>query len=238
MHDYSQKARIYWWIMALTGFGLLAFALGRLASQPSTTLMQVVLICVFVCAGAFFPVRMPGATQSFAAGDIYIFLALLVIGVEAAAVVAAVEGAVGALRTSKRWTSWFGTPAAAAIATTLSGFALLTAQGMLQTNGKLSGATTLLTLTAFAMLYFALCNLLPSLLMALKRNERLDVGAVLKDRSWMALAHLCSIAMASLLHLGGAKVDGWLLLSALPVILISQWVAHNTLERVAVESQV
>lgn len=233
MHDYSRKAQLYWWIVAVLGFGLLAYALVRMAALPVSTLAQLGLICAFVCAGAFFPVRMPGSTQSYAAGEIYIFLALLVFGIEAAAIVAALEGAIGALRSSKRWTSWLGTPAMAAIATSVSGFGLLTTQAALQKSGMLNGASTLLMLTTFALIYFALCNILPSLVVALKRNERLNVGALLQDRSWMAMAHLCSIALASLLHLGGAKVDGWVLLSALPVIFLSQWIAHTLLERLS-----
>ena len=163
--------------------------------------------------------------------DRFIFLALFLFGVEAAVVVAAIEGGIGAARTSKRWTSWFGTPAMAAIATAVTGCGFLGAQAMLAKQGMLSGAATLLLMTGFAMLYFALTNFLPAQLLALKRNERLDVPGLLGDRSWMAMAHLCSVAIASFVHLANASVDVWILLAALPAIFIAHWVVHSMLER-------
>jgi len=235
MNGYNNSARAYWWIIAIVGFGLLVNALIFVAALPTASIVQIVLVAAFVCAVAFFPVKIPGTTLSFAAGEIFIFLALLIFGVEAAAIAAALESAVGAVRTSKRWTSWFGSPAMAAIATSISGYAFLAVRAALERNAMLNGATILLLLTVIAIVYFALCNILPSLLLALKRNERLDVVVLLKDRNWMAMAHICSIAIASLIHLADAGVDVWVLFAALPVIFLSQWSAHSMLERVDAE---
>ena len=46
--------------------------------------------------------RVPGTKNSYAAGEVFIFLLLLMLGPQAAAVAAAFETGVGSLRTSKR----------------------------------------------------------------------------------------------------------------------------------------
>lgn len=235
MHDYNSNARAYWWILAVIGYGLLANALLSIAALPVATVFQIALITAFVCVVAFFPVKIPGTTLSFASGEIFIFLALMLYGVEAAAIAAATEGALGAVRGSKRWTSWFGSPAMAAIATSISGYAFLAVRNALEQHAMLNGATLPLLLTLFAIVYFALCNVLPSMLLALKRNDRLDVPGLLKDRNWMAITHICSIAIASLIQLADPKVDAWALFAALPVIVILHWTARSTLKHV--ESQ-
>ena len=235
MHDYNRNARAYWWSIAIIGFVILANALFSIAALPATSILQIALIAVFVCAVAFFPVTIPGTSISFAGGEIFIFLALLLFGVEAAAVVAALEGAIGAARTSKRWTSWFATPFMAALATSVSGYGFLVTKAMLERHELLSGATILLLLTVFALVYYALCNFLPSMLLAIKRNERLEVLGLLKDRNWMAMGHVCSIAVASLVHLADPTVDVWVLFAALPLIFLSHWTVHTMLEHADVE---
>lgn len=235
MHDYNGNARAYWWSIAVVGFVILANALFSIAALPTADVLQIALITIFVCAVAFFPVTIPGTSISFAGGEIFIFLALLLFGVEAAAVVAAVEGAIGAVRTSRRWTSWFATPFMAAIATSVSGYGFLAAKAMLKQQELLNGATTLLLLTVFALIYYALCNFLPSMLLAIKRAERLNVLALLKDRNWMAMGHVCSIAIASLVQLADPTVDVWVLFAALPLIFFSHWSVHAMLESADVE---
>ena len=61
-----------------------------------------------------FPVRIPRSKNSFAAGEIFIFLLLLLHGPAAATLAAAGEALVGSWRTSKRWTSRIASPAMAA----------------------------------------------------------------------------------------------------------------------------
>lgn len=235
MQDYNKQASNYWWMVAIVGFALLANALHSLLALPATTFLQVVLAMVFVGAVAFFPVRVPGTKLSIAAGEIVIFLVLLLFGVEAAAVIAALEGMTASARTSKRWTSWFGTPAMAVIAVSSSGYLFFAAREAMERNGLLNGATTLLLLTLFAVVYCALGNILPSLLLALKRDERLNVFSLLKDRSWMMAAHVCSAAIAGLLFVAGATIDVWVLLATLPPIAISLLCAHALLEHFGVK---
>ena len=107
---------------------------------------------------AFFPINIPGSKLSVAGGEIFIFLALLLFGVEAAVIAASLEGAIASARTSKRWTSWFGSPAMAAISISIAGYGFLGARELLALNDMLSGAAFMLLLTVFAIAYSALSN--------------------------------------------------------------------------------
>ena len=124
MPDYNRPAAIYWWAMA--GLGLLAatIALAQLAQLPLDKQLQVAIGCLIASMAGFYPVRIPGSKNSFAAGEIFIFLLLLMHGPAAAVLAAAGEAFVGSMRSSKRWTSRLISPALAAIAVTATGWAL------------------------------------------------------------------------------------------------------------------
>jgi diguanylate cyclase (GGDEF)-like protein/PAS domain S-box-containing protein len=235
MYDYNVYARAYWWTIAGLGYVLIANGLYGLVALPMATILQIFLAIAFVAAVAFFPVRIPGTKLSIAGGEIFVFLALLLFGVEAAALAAALEGAIGSARTSKRWTSWFGTPAMAAIAISITGYAFLAARAALARNDMLNGATWMMGLTVFAFSYCALSNLLPSLLLSLKRGERLNLIALFKERNWIAVAYICSAAIAALLYYAGAQFGIWVLLAAAPTILLSLSSAHFLFARADAE---
>jgi hypothetical protein len=223
MHDYNSRARSFWWLVAAIGYALLAHALYRVSSLPAASILQIALAAAFVGAVAVFPVEIPGTKMSVAGGEIFIFLALLLFGAEAAVLIAVVEAGIASARTSKRWTSWFGSPAMAAITVSVSGYAFLATRSGLDQRGLLSGAAMLLLLTTFALAYWLLTNWLPSLLLALKQGSRLDLFTMFRERSWMAALHLASAAIAANLFYAGVIIDGWLLAAALPAngILLS-----------------
>ena len=226
MHDYNSPARTYWWIIAGLGYALLAHALFRVAAMPTPSMVQIALATLFVGAVAFFPVEIPGTKQSIAGGEIFIFLSLFLFGAEAAVIVAAAEAGIASARTSKRWTSWFGSPAMAAITISVSGYAFLATRSALDRSGLLTGATMILLLTVFALAYWLLTNWLPSLLIALKRGTRLDLFALYRNRSWMAAAHLGSAAIAANLYYAGVIIDVMLLAAVLPAVVLLLSSAH------------
>src|SRR4029453_3880809 len=92
---------------------------------------------VSMIAGMF-PVRIPGSKNSFAAGEIFIFLLLLMHGPAAALLGAAGEALVGAMRTPKLWPSRIVSPALAAIAMGLAGTAWHAAVQALQRVNQLN----------------------------------------------------------------------------------------------------
>jgi hypothetical protein len=89
---------------------------GWLAQLPRVAWLQVLAGMAIAMFAGFFPVRIPRSKNSFAAGEIFIFLLLLIHGPAAASLAAAGEAFVGSWRTSRRWTSRIASPAMAALA--------------------------------------------------------------------------------------------------------------------------
>ena len=105
MPDYNRKVTIYWWSTVVLGCVALLGALWELRLLSSGVVAQVAIGTAFAVAAGFFPVRIPGSKNSFVAGEVFIFLLLLMHGPAAATVAAAGEAFVGSYRSSKRWTS-------------------------------------------------------------------------------------------------------------------------------------
>ncbi|MFN2452637.1 MAG: diguanylate cyclase [Pyrinomonadaceae bacterium] len=121
MSDYNRAAKLYWSVTvaagALTGvWGLyhcLAFTTGEWAQF-------LALISLVIVAG-FYPIRIPNTNASMTAGDTFIFLSVLVLGVPAAIVLGVVDSYVSAKRTSKRASSWMWGPAMMAVTVFIAG---------------------------------------------------------------------------------------------------------------------
>jgi diguanylate cyclase (GGDEF)-like protein/PAS domain S-box-containing protein len=235
MHDYTPAARFYWWICALFGSYLLAVSLAHVAGLPAAAIWQIALAAAFAAAAGFFPVEIPGTKLSVAGGEIFIFLTLLLHGVDAAIVVACAEGLVGALRTSNRWTSWAGTPAMAAISVFAAGSAFVWSSNALKSAGVEDVTVAVLLFTAFALAYCVLTNFFPSLLISLKRSQRLNVRALIMDRAWMAVANVSSAAIAGLLFFAGLEFGIPVLFAAAPSIVLSMSSAHFHFQRTVAE---
>ena len=218
MHDYTPKARLYWWAVMALGLFALARAIASIAAMDSGPLVQVLIIAAAAAIVGLFPVRIPGAKTSLAGGEILIFLALLLYGVAPAILAAALEGLVGSWRTSKRWTSRLGTPAMASIAMLGCASAFEAARDYPgAANG--GGSATLLTLLfAFALLYF-LCNMmLTSTLLALKTGAPIAPGHWLREYSWIGLAYAASASIAGLLFISFERFGISVLMVSVPVI--------------------
>src|SRR5258706_524253 len=89
--------------------------------------------------------RLRGTKSSFSAAEIFIFLALLYVGLDAACLAAAAEAFVASARTSKRWTSRLVSPAVAALSIGVTGWIFLEVANALQSR-ELYGEGTLLGL--------------------------------------------------------------------------------------------
>ena len=115
MPDYNRKATTYWWTMVLLGVIVLAHSLQSVAALPVAVLWQIVAGTVIAMLAGFFPVRIPRSKNSFAAGEIFIFLLLLLHGPGAARwprrarrwwVRAARPSAGPAASPARRWRPW------------------------------------------------------------------------------------------------------------------------------------
>jgi len=116
MPDCNAAAAGYWMSLVLAGGAVITGSALRLSAMPQPHLLQVLSGAVIAAVIGLFPVPVPGSKHSIAAGDIFIFLLLLLHGPAAAVVGAAAEAAVGSWRSSKRWTSRLASPSSAAVA--------------------------------------------------------------------------------------------------------------------------
>ena len=218
MPDYNPKATAYWWTMVVLGTWVLSGAVGTVLTQARDVQLQILLGCVVAMLAGIFPVRIPGSKNSFAAGEIFIFLILLMHGVAGATVAAASEAFVGSARTSKRWTSRIASPAMAGIAMYASGSALHAVLAALRTHGGFGEASLMLAAMFFAAGYFVVNTVLVTLVMRLKRNEPLKLRALLGSLGWVGIIYGSSALVAALLYLSFQRVGMAVLAAGVPII--------------------
>ena len=197
MPDYNARATAYWWCAALAGAAVLVVSLFSVAQETPLGLLQVAVgMAVAMLAGCF-PVRIPRQKHSLAAGEIFLFLLLLIHGPAAAALAAAGEAAVGSWRTSKRWTSRLASPAMAALAMFGTGSLL---QWVTARVGQAPGWLIVATM-AFSLAYFACNTLLVTTVLRLKRNQPLALGDLVDVFGWVGIAYAGCAAVSALLYL-------------------------------------
>ena len=160
MPDYNRGAATYWWFIVLLGVATLLHTLRSLFALPAVDWVQIGAGVAIAMLAGLFPVRVPRSNNSFAAGEIFIFLLLLMHGPAAAALAAAGEGLVGALRTSKRWTSRIATPTIACVAMFSAGSLLHAGIGAMRALGWDNVGLLLVATMACAIFHFVLNTLL------------------------------------------------------------------------------
>ncbi|HEY9106443.1 MAG TPA: sensor histidine kinase, partial [Roseateles sp.] len=172
------------------------------------------------------PVRIPRSTNSFTAGEIFIFLLLLLNGPEAAALASAAEALVGSWRTSKRWTSRIASPAMAAIAMFCAGTLLQVALDGLRRHQLESDSLILLGAILFALGYFVLSTVMATAVPRLKRNEPLSVRAFVDAFGWLGIAYAGNASVATLLFLSFRQSGIVVVVAATPIIVILLTTGH------------
>jgi uncharacterized membrane protein len=220
MPDYNRQATTYWWVMALLGAMILGHTLGTLLALPVADRVQVCAGAAIAMVAGFFPVRIPRSKNSFAAGEIFIFLLLLLHGPAAATLAAAGEGLIGSWRTSKRWTSRIASPTMAAISMFCSGSLLESVLGALRDRGWDNAAVLMGATTTFALAYFVLNTLLVTLVPKLKRNERLALSELFGNFGWVGIAYSGSASVAALVYLTFQQSGVGVLIAAAPIIAL------------------
>ena len=226
MPDYNARATAYWWAMVLLGSVVLLQALGHLVGLPWKTQLLVLFGCAVAAMAGLFPVRIPGSKNSFAAGEVFILLLLLMQGPQAAALAAAGEAFVGSARTSKRWTSRLVSPAAAAVSMWLAGSAFRAVSGALPEDSAFTDALVLLLAMGFAISYFAINTVLISSVMHLKKNEPLTWAIFVTSFGWVGTTYAASALIAGLLFLSFKSTGVGVMAGAVPIIILLLVMLH------------
>jgi signal transduction histidine kinase len=230
MRDYPPVARAAWFIIAIIGYGVLSLALVDVVGLPRATQGMVWLVAAAAALVGFFPVRVPGTKVAFAAGEIFIFLALLLYGPSAAIVAAAFEGFVASYRISKRWTSRLLTPPIAAFSMLLAASGFSAVGSALGPGGPFTETLTLVF--AVALCHLAISATLIRLIIALKARAPIAPLTWLPDYRWIALAYLASASVAAVLYASYLQFGLEAILIVAPLLTISSLAAlHFYFER-------
>jgi diguanylate cyclase (GGDEF)-like protein len=226
MPDYNRKATTYWWVMVSIGAMVLLHALRTVLSLPAGVLVEVGASVAIAMLAGLFPVRIPQSKSSFAAGEIFIFLLLLLHGPAAAALAASGEALIGSWRTSKRWTSRLASPAIGCIAIFSVGSLLEIGIEAARRMGVYSAGLLLLSSMLCAVLDFALNTMLITALPYLKRNERPTPRELFGSFGWVGITFVGSASVACLLFLAFQQSGRGVLVVAAPIIAMMLATLH------------
>jgi diguanylate cyclase (GGDEF)-like protein/PAS domain S-box-containing protein len=231
MPDYNPRAAAYWWTMVLMGSAALALALWNVQHLSLVAIGQVLVGTVFAIVAGFFPVRIPRSKNSFVAGEVFIFLLLLMHGTSAASIASAGEAFVGACRSSRRWTSRIASPTMAALSMTVAGHLMEGAFGLLNLDQVANPGMLLLVACVVAVGYFVLNTLMVSTVITLKTNRRFHLGEFVASFGSIGIAYGGSALIAVLLHLTVQHSGLGVLLGALPVVAMLLTTVHYFLRQ-------
>ena len=230
MHDYTPAARAYWWVVAILGALAIGYSLVAVAALDAPSIAQVLVLAGVAAVAGLFPVRIPGAKTSFGGAEIFIFLSLLIHGAPAAVLATALEGGVGAWRTSKRATSWIISPALAGLAMLVVGTGF--EQGRKLVDGYANNGNAIVSMVLlFALLLYAANTFLTSLLFALKKDRRITPVRWLRDNGWIGLAYVSGAAISGLMYASFQSFGLTFLLISVPVLAMFLTTLHAYFER-------
>jgi ABC-type antimicrobial peptide transport system permease subunit len=86
--DYNGAAAAYWGLLAVAGALSLSLSIVALLALPAQDIWQIMVASMIAAVVGMFPLRIPKTKTSIAAGDIFIFLLLLLHGPYAAVIAA------------------------------------------------------------------------------------------------------------------------------------------------------
>mgnify|MGYP000919527025 CR=1 FL=1 len=228
MPDYNRKAAALWWGAVVVGYAVVLGCFVQL-TRTMTWLDWAQLLAGMVLAmlAGMFPLRVPGTKSSFVAGEIFIFLVLLFQGPLAATLAVAGEAAVGASRTSKRWTSRIVSPAIAAISMFGAGSLLEWSAGWITTTGWERAAPLLAAMLLFAAAYFLISAILLSGVPRLKRGESfVDLPQILDGLRWVYMAYFGGATVATLLFITYRHSGVAVLMVVAPILVLMLVALH------------
>lgn len=238
MPDYNRRATVYWWAVVLSGLGVLVHSVDHVAALPPRAWVHLVGGAGLAMLAGLVPVRIPRSTNSFTAGEIFIFLLLLLNGPQAAAIASACEAAVGSYRSSKRWTSRIASPAMAAVAMFSAGSMLHAVLDTLRRHGLESDGLLLAGAVCFALAYFVINTVMVTMVARLKRNEPLRLRSFIEAFGWLGVAYAGNASVASFLYLSFRSSGIVVVIAAVPIIVILLTTGHYFFRREEAEEAV
>jgi diguanylate cyclase (GGDEF)-like protein/putative nucleotidyltransferase with HDIG domain len=240
MSDFNRAAGTYWGVVVATGglvFGWGAY--GCLSFSPMQWAQLLVLASLVVISGML-PVHIPGTKASVTAGDCFIFLGAVFLGVPAGVVLGALDLFTSSLRTSSRASSWVAAPACMAVTAYVAGqvfyLSLAAHSGVTRrpvgTSEALQLGQLILPLILMALVQYLLNGALIAALLALKSRRSIwrcwRDGYLWTSWTFFAGAVAAGVVYAAIMRFGLLYV-----LLSVPVIVATFATYRTYFERVA-----
>jgi diguanylate cyclase (GGDEF)-like protein/PAS domain S-box-containing protein len=218
LHDYNPPATRFWLLLAAAGAVAIVLAIQSVLGLPPEQQWQSLAGWALVGAAAFFTLQIPRTHHAFAVGDVFIFLVLAQLGPGPATLAAALEGLIGALRTTRRLSSRVATVAVAAAGMGIAGLLFERVEGGLTELGMPAAAAHFSALTVAALACLA-CTTAPMMqLLLLKRGRRLGLAEWWTGSSWVGAMYLASAGVAATLSIN-ARQHGLSLIVVAAVVI-------------------
>ena len=216
--DYNRAASTYWWLLAVAGALALGLSAAEVTALPLQTIGQIVAGSAIAAVVGMFPLRIRKTKNSIAAGDIFIFLLLMVHGPHAAVIAATAEAAAAAFRTSTRWSSRIAGPAAAAVSMLACGAAFSGAMAALDRAGLASDGVSFAAILVFAGVYFVVSPTVVTTVIYLKRRRAPTLAEWLTTFGWLGMGYVASASIAGVLFVAFRQFGLNAVLIAVPMI--------------------
>lgn len=226
MPDYNRAAAAYWWALIALGAAVTGMAVYEASLRPLAAQLQILAACFASALAGGFPVPLRGTKSSFSAAEIFIFLALLYVGLDAACLAAAAEAFVASTRTSKRWTSRLVSPAVAAFSIGVTGWVFLQVADALEARQLYGEGTLLGLLPAVAIVHFLLTGWLVRMVLHLKSEKPLRLEVLLGSFGWIGSTYAANAFLAALLYITARHAGTVVLLAAVPMIALLLTTLH------------
>ncbi len=123
MSDYGRAAGAYWAALSAAGAAALGWGVYHCASFSLTGWAQLVVLASLVVISGMLPARVPGTKVVVTAGDTFVFLGVVFLGVPAGVVLGALELFASSLRSASRASTRIAMPASGAVTVFVAGHA-------------------------------------------------------------------------------------------------------------------
>jgi len=238
MSDYNRRAKTYWIVVVVAGASVCGWAVQHCFSlSPLQCVGFAGLLSLVVLAGSN-PIRIPNTRSSFTAGDVFIFLGVLFLGIPAAIVIGAVDAFVSSRQTSKRVASWIAAPAMMSLTVVIAGKAFYFALAhYAHVSQQPLGATPMRldhllgALALLAILQYFVNGFSVSTIYALRTQRPIwkfwRGGYLWTWWSFLGSAIATAVIYSAVTHLGWSYV-----LLSVPIIAVTFWTYKIYFERV------
>ncbi|HEX7315499.1 MAG TPA: diguanylate cyclase [Pyrinomonadaceae bacterium] len=240
MSDYGRAAGVYWVALVLSGASALGWGVYHCLSFGATEWAKLVVLASLVVISGMLPARIPGTKAVVTAGDCFVFLGVIFLGVPAGVVLGALELCASSLRSANRGSTRIAMPAGAAVTAYVAGqafyFALAAHAGIARRPAGVNEALSLeqlaLPLLLMGLVQYVCNSVMVAVLLALKSRRSFwrcwRDGYLLSSWTFFAGALAAALVYGAMMRFGLLYV-----ILSIPVIAATLVTYRTYFERVA-----